>query len=131
MRNGNALLKFLKAEVVGKLDDWFEVAPGSSEEGMGPLLRLICLPGLPGTEKMREPVIDLLQSSGIDGAFTMRAMLEHLLRRAEETSDYNGSAEEGSVFTVRALVTDDVQVKNVFFYLNGERVAVDGGYTAR
>lgn len=91
MRNGNALLKFLKAEVVGKLDNWFEMAPGSSEEAIRPLLRLICLPGLPGTEKMREPVIDLLQSSGIDGAFTMRAMLEHLLRRAEETSDYNGS----------------------------------------
>ncbi|MFP6901760.1 MAG: hypothetical protein VCA36_12510 [Opitutales bacterium] len=91
MRSGNAMLKFLKAEVIGKLDDWFEVAPGNSEEGMGPLLRLICLPGLPGTEKMRQPVVDLLQSAGIDGAFTMRAMLEHLLRRAEETSDYRGS----------------------------------------
>ena len=85
------MLKFLKGEVVGRLDDWFGITPGSVEEAMGSLLRLVCLPGLPGTEKLRDQVIDLLRSSGVDGAFTTRAMLEHLLRHAQETRDYRGS----------------------------------------
>ena len=58
---------------------------------MGSILRLVCLPGMPGTEKLRDQVIELLRSSGVDGAFTLRAMLEHLLRRAEVNRDYRGS----------------------------------------
>lgn len=91
LRSGKALIKFLKSEVVGKLDDWFQVTPGSAEEGMGPFLRLVCLPGLPGTEKLRDQVIELLRSANVDGMFITRAMLEHLLRRAEENRDYRGS----------------------------------------
>lgn len=58
---------------------------------MGPFLRLVCLPGLPGTEKLRDQVIELLRSANVDGIFITRAMLEHLLRRAEENRDYRGS----------------------------------------
>jgi hypothetical protein len=36
--------------------------------------------------------------------------------------------EEGKRVWMQALVEDDVQVRNVEFYLNGERVAVDGGF---
>ena len=85
------MIKFLKGDIIGKLDDWFQVAPGSAEEGMGSSLRLLCLPGLPGTEKLRDQVIELLRSAGVDGVFTTRAMLEHLLRRAQENRDYQGS----------------------------------------
>ncbi len=91
LRSGTALMKFLKGEVVGKFDDWFSVNPGSAEENMGPFLRLVCLPGLPGTEKLREQVIEMLRSTGVNGAFTTRAMLEHLLRQAQENRDYRGS----------------------------------------
>ena len=91
LRSGTTLMKFLKGEVVGKVDDWFELPAGSAEEGMGNVLRLVCLPGLPGTEKLRDQVIELLRSVGVDGAFTTRAMLEHLLRRAQENRDYRGS----------------------------------------
>ena len=91
LRSGQALMKFLKKEVVGKFDDWFAVIPGSAEESLGRCLRLVCLPGLPGTEKLRDQVIELLRSAGVDGAFTTRAMLEHLLRRAQENRDYRGS----------------------------------------
>ncbi|MFP6854422.1 MAG: hypothetical protein VB980_01460 [Opitutales bacterium] len=91
LRSGKALIKFLKGEVIDKLDDWFQVVPGSAEEGMGPRLRLVCLPGFPGTEKLRDQVIELLSSVKVDGAFTTRAMLEHLLRRVQENRDYNGS----------------------------------------
>jgi hypothetical protein len=44
------------------------------------------------------------------------------------SNDLNGSAEEGSTFVLRAIVSDDVQVKNVDFWINGELVKVDGGY---
>ena len=91
LRSGRSLMKFLKGEVIRKLDDWLEVPSGSMEEGMGPFLRLVCLPGLPGTEKLRDQVVELLKSAGVDGAFTTRAMLEHLLRRADENRDYTGS----------------------------------------
>ena len=91
LRSGTAMMKFLKGEVIGNLDDWFKVAPGSAEEGMGPSLKLVCLPGLPGTEKLRDQVVELLRSAGVDGVFTTRAMLEHLLRRAEENRDFTGS----------------------------------------
>ena len=91
LRSGTALMKFLKGEVVGRLDDWFEVIPGGAEDSMGSFLRLVCLPGLPGTEKLRDQVIEMLRSAGVDGAFTTRAMLEHLLRQAQENRDYRGS----------------------------------------
>ena len=91
LRSGATLMKFLKSEVVGKVNDWFELPAGGAEQGMGAILRLVSLPGLPGTEKLRDQVIELLRSAGVDGAFTTRAMLEHLLRRAEENRDYRGS----------------------------------------
>ena len=40
----------------------------------------------------------------------------------------NGSAEEGSTFVLRAVVSDDIQVKNADFWINDELIKVDGGY---
>ena len=40
----------------------------------------------------------------------------------------NGVAEEGKIVRVTARVTDDVQVRNVEFYLDGVRVATDGNF---
>ncbi|MCA9430746.1 MAG: VCBS repeat-containing protein, partial [Candidatus Omnitrophica bacterium] len=39
-----------------------------------------------------------------------------------------GFAEEGQIVTVSALVDDDVQVRNVEFYLNGELASTDGNF---
>ncbi len=44
------------------------------------------------------------------------------------TSTTAGFAEEGNVLRATAEVTDDVQVRNVEFYVNGQRIAVDGGF---
>ena len=44
------------------------------------------------------------------------------------SNDLNGSAEEGSTFVLRAVVSDDIQVKNVDFWINDELIKVDGGY---
>ena len=43
-------------------------------------------------------------------------------------NDSLGLVEEGTTFFVRAITYDDIQVKNVEFFINGERVKVDGGY---
>ncbi|HVR37146.1 MAG TPA: carbohydrate-binding domain-containing protein [Methylomirabilota bacterium] len=45
-----------------------------------------------------------------------------------ETSAVNGEIEEGKQVRVTALTTDDVQVRNVEFYLDGEWIATDGGF---
>lgn len=44
------------------------------------------------------------------------------------TSFASGVAEEGKLMRVTAAVTDDVQVRNVEFYLDGAKVATDGNY---
>jgi hypothetical protein len=44
------------------------------------------------------------------------------------TSATTGVAEEGKLARLTALVTDDVQVRNVEFYVDGVRVAVDGNF---
>ena len=44
------------------------------------------------------------------------------------SSNIEGSAEEGKRFRLSALVEDDTQVRNVEFYIDGERVATDGNF---
>jgi hypothetical protein len=44
------------------------------------------------------------------------------------TGPTNGIAEEGKILRLTASVTDDVQVRNVEFYLDGERVITDGNF---
>ncbi|MBT7587828.1 MAG: hypothetical protein HN558_20105, partial [Gemmatimonadetes bacterium] len=44
------------------------------------------------------------------------------------TNDTNGTVEEASLLTIRAFVEDDIQVKNVDFFVDDERVYVDGSY---
>jgi hypothetical protein len=39
-----------------------------------------------------------------------------------------GQAEEGKLFRITANATDDVQVRNVLFYLDGQQIAVDGNF---
>lgn len=43
-------------------------------------------------------------------------------------NDLNGAIEEGSILRVTALTNDDIQVRNVEFYLDGNKVATDGAY---
>src|SRR5439155_21424392 len=40
----------------------------------------------------------------------------------------NGAVEEGKPVRVTALVTDDFQVRNVEFYIDGVKVATDGNF---
>jgi hypothetical protein len=44
------------------------------------------------------------------------------------TSSTNGRAEEGKLVRVTAAVSDDVQVRNVEFYVDGARVLTDGNF---
>jgi len=44
------------------------------------------------------------------------------------TSFASGVAEEGQLMRVTAAVTDDVQVRNVEFYADGQKVATDGNF---
>lgn len=48
---------------------------------------------------------------------------------ALETTAVDGATEEGQPFRVTAVVGDDVQVRNVEFYVDGARVAIDGNAT--
>ena len=45
-----------------------------------------------------------------------------------EVQSTDGTIEEGQVFSVKALVKDDVQIRNVEFFINGEAVALDGSF---
>jgi hypothetical protein len=44
------------------------------------------------------------------------------------TGPTTGQAEEGKLIRLTALVTDDVQIRNVEFYLDGERLVTDGSF---
>jgi hypothetical protein len=44
------------------------------------------------------------------------------------TSPTNAAAEEGKIVTVSAIVSDDVQVRNVEFYIDGQKTATDGNF---
>jgi hypothetical protein len=44
------------------------------------------------------------------------------------TSPTNATAEEGKIVTVSANVSDDVQVRNVEFYIDGQKSATDGNF---
>jgi hypothetical protein len=44
------------------------------------------------------------------------------------TSAASGSAEEGKILRVTAAVSDDVQVRNVEFYVDGSKAATDGNF---
>ena len=45
-----------------------------------------------------------------------------------QTTAVGGTAQEGQPFRVTAQVTDDVQVRNVEFYVDGARIATDGNH---
>ena len=47
---------------------------------------------------------------------------------ASQTTAVGGVAEEGQPFRITAQVTDDVQVRNVEFYVDGARIATDGNH---
>jgi len=45
-----------------------------------------------------------------------------------ETNAVDGEFEEGKLMDVRALVADDVQARNVQFYVDGRLISIDGNY---
>ncbi len=84
-----ALLRFLKTEATDKrLAPGFTPATSLPEARMGDCLRLLVLPALPRAESKLKEALEVLCEAGVQGVYTLRSMLENLLRRAEPGRDY-------------------------------------------
>ena len=86
-------------------------------------------PGMPGCCRVQWPCLCCGRLLGLQvvsyRSYEIGSVPPELEVRA---NDLNGSVEEGSVFSLRAIVFDDIQVKNVEFWINGQLVKTDGGF---
>ncbi len=84
-----ALLRFLKTEATDKrLSSGFSPATSLPEARMGDCLHLLVVPALPRADSKLKESLEALREAGAQGVFTLRSMLENLLRRAEPGRDY-------------------------------------------
>lgn len=59
--------------------------------GEGPVAKILCLPGLPASEKLRSRTLDILKQNGIDGVLLFRSMLKELIAGVESNKSYDKS----------------------------------------
>ena len=89
--NDGLLVKFFKKEVKeNRIQPGFNPGPELAESGMGSFSRLLIVPALPRNEAKLSEVLSMLQGIGVDGVFTLRSMLENLLRQSEPSKSYPG-----------------------------------------
>lgn len=60
-------------------------------KGSEPIARLLCLPGLPASEGLRDETIQILKSRGVDGILFFRDMLLELARSVDPAANYEKS----------------------------------------
>ena len=95
------ILKFCKKEVnEGRVTESLKSEPGLMGSGFGDFLRLIVVPGLPKADGKLMESYELLKSAGVDGVFTLRSIMENLLRQTIPSKSYQGK----SVFQIMRLM---------------------------
>ncbi len=95
------LLKHFKQETKdNRVAESFEVGPESMGSGFGPFLRLLVVPALPRSEGKLGETFSYFKGLGVDGVFTLRSLLENLLRQPLPSKSHNGK----SIFQVLQLM---------------------------
>jgi hypothetical protein len=59
--------------------------------GDGPMARILCVPALPTSEKLRKESLDIMQQNGVDGVLLFKNMLLELAAHVETQKSYEKS----------------------------------------
>ncbi|MCX7591501.1 MAG: hypothetical protein N2255_07720 [Kiritimatiellae bacterium] len=59
--------------------------------GSCPMARILCVPRLPASGKLREQTVAMLRQKGVDGVISFRTMLIELIRRVDVKKNYEKS----------------------------------------
>lgn len=60
-------------------------------KGDEPIARIMCVPGLPASESLRNEAVEILRARGIDGVLLFRDLLLELARTVDVSSNYEKS----------------------------------------
>ncbi len=101
MTSDARLLKYFKQEAGdARLEQSFAAGPELKGSGFDEFLRLLVVPALPKSEGKLRETISFLAGLGIDGVFTLRSLLDNLLRQSLPTESFQGK----SIFQVLQLM---------------------------
>jgi len=59
--------------------------------GNSEIAKILCLPQLPVTQKLKEDTLRILKAKGIDGVIEFRPMLAEIIKRVDKTRNYEKS----------------------------------------
>ena len=86
------LLKHFKQETKdNRVTESFDVGP-ESMGSVGNFLRLLVVPALPRSEGKLGETFSYFKGLGVDGVFTLRSLLENLLRQSFPSKSHNGKS---------------------------------------
>ena len=87
------MLRHYKQETKdGRLDESFQAGPDMTGGAFGDFLRLLVVPALPRSEGKLGETFSHFKELGIDGVFTLRSLLENLLRRSLPSKPCQGKS---------------------------------------
>lgn len=76
------ILGFMSKESLAMAARWI----GTTE-----IAKIVCLPQLPASKRLRQQMLDLLKQKGVDGVLLFRTMLLELIRRVNVNRNYEKS----------------------------------------
>ena len=101
LASDSRLLKHFKQETKDdRVAESFDVGPELMGGGFGNFLRLLVVPALPRSEGKLGETFSYFKGLGLDGVFTLRSLLENLLRQSLPSKSYHGK----SIFQVLQLM---------------------------
>lgn len=90
LRASSEIFNFLEKDVLKKADELFALSEKEMKE-LGPVRRILVLPGLPTHEPHRSDTVRLLQQNGVDGIISFRSMLQDIVSKVEINHSYSKS----------------------------------------
>lgn len=91
MTGGAEIMKFLEANVLKKVEKWFEVDARVSFGTEQPPKRILVAPVFPTQEPFRSQCAELLKGKGVDGILSFKSMLLDLIDRVDTKQVYDKS----------------------------------------
>jgi len=91
LNNDAMLVKYFKKELKdNRIESSFTGNLTNSQNGMESFLRLLIVPSLPRSESKISEVFSMLQKIQVDGVFTLRSILENLLKQSDSVNSKLG-----------------------------------------
>jgi len=90
LRSSADIFNFLEKDVLKKAEELFSIDP-ENREGLGPMKKILVLPGLPTQGPRRAQSIELLREHGVDAVLSFRAMLQDIISKIEVNHNYEKS----------------------------------------